>query len=505
MRPLFSSFKMALATFLSRILGLIREQMMAFTFGATGMTDAFMVAYRIPNMLRDLFAEGALSQAFVPIFTEVLALPEKEKARRFFWSLFCFLGLITGLISFFIFLNAPLLIEWATDNRFTENQERYKITIQLLRIMAPFLTLISLAALFMGALNSLRIFFVPSLAPAFFNIVMIASMLFLPSWLEEKWNLPPILCLGIGVIGGGIIQMLIQLPLLLKKNLWPTRKISLLSRENKKVAGLLGAGTLGVAGQQINLFVTTILATGTQLGAVSWLSYAFRLFQFPVGVLGVSIANSNLVHFSALWKAQKKKEAISMLKTSYNLSWFCMIPALAFLFILSEETVRLIFERGAFQEKDSLQTALVFRLYLLGLPFYGLYKVFGPTFFALNRPLIPIKISLLSVGANILFCVFLVPFYGFKILALGTTLSIGLNTFFQGLFLKRELKLKFNFFWDRNIFFFFLAGALSSGIIHFLQLLALPLGEFLHYGLLIISGGGSYLFLSLIFRKILCI
>ncbi len=453
---IFSSLKMALATFSSRLLGLVREQVMAATFGASGMTDAFTVAYRIPNMLRDLFAEGAFSSAFVPVFTEA-RLKDEQRARKLLWSLFVLLGLITGVISLLIIFFAPIVVDWVTSDSFTEDPERLQVTIQLVRVMAPFLTLVSLAALFMGALNSLKVFFVPSLAPAFFNIMMIASMLFLPPIVEE-WGLHPIFCLGVGVVTGGLMQMLVQVPLILKKQFLPTFQISLISQESKKIMNRLGIGTIGIAANQVNIFVTTILATGTQLGAVSWLTYAFRLFQFPVGVLSVSIAGSNLVHFSDLWKEGNKKEAIEILKMSYSLSWLSLIPAFCLLYVLSDETVRLIFERGAFDVEDTFQTGKALQAYLIGLPFYGLYKIFAPTFFALDRPQVPVGISIFSIIANLIFCLLLVPYHGFEVLALGTSLSMALNCLLQVCFLRKELGLGLGFFLNRRVVKFFIAG-----------------------------------------------
>ena len=183
---IFASCKMALATVLSRLLGLVREQVMAATFGASGITDTFVLAYKVPNMLRDLFAEGALSTAFVPIFTEI-SLKNKERARKLLWSTCVLLLGITGIISLLIIIFAPQIVVFITDERFTADSERLWLSINMIRVMAPFLTLISIAALFMGVLNSLKIFFAPALAPAFFNIVMIASILFFAAIPGKLW------------------------------------------------------------------------------------------------------------------------------------------------------------------------------------------------------------------------------------------------------------------------------------------------------------------------------
>ncbi len=456
---IFATLKMALATFSSRILGLVREQVMAATFGASGITDAFTVAYRVPNMLRDLFAEGAFSSAFVPVFTK--ARLESEKASRILlWSMSILLGSMTLAIAGAVIIWAPQVVGLMTDDQFIADQERFEVTVQMVRIMAPFLTLVSLAALFMGALNSLKVFFVPSLAPALFNVIMIASMVVLPPYVEAR-GAHPIIALAIGVIGGGLAQMLIQIPLLLKKGFGPTGEWELIGPYTKSILNRLGIGTVGVAATQINILITTILATGTQLGAVSWLTYAFRLFQFPVGILSVSIGGSNLVHFSEAWKAGDEEEAKRTLATSYLFSWLVILPAFVLIMGLAQETVHLIFERGAFSSRDTTQSAMALRQYLWGLPFYGLYKIFGPTFFSIDRPKIPVLISITSIGANIIFCVLMVPQYGFSILALGTSLSMMLNCGLQSLYLHKHLRLGAKFFINLRLIKFF-CGAVTS-------------------------------------------
>ncbi len=456
---IFATLKMALATFSSRILGLVREQVMAATFGASGITDAFTVAYRVPNMLRDLFAEGAFSSAFVPVFTK--ARLESEKASRILlWSMSVLLGLMTLAIATAVIIWAPQVVRLMTDDQFIADSERFTITVQMVRIMAPFLTLVSLAALFMGALNSLKVFFVPSLAPALFNIIMIASMVILPPYVEER-GVHPIIALAIGVIGGGFAQMLIQVPLLFKKGFGPTGEWELIGPYTKSILNRLGIGTVGVAATQINILITTILATGTQLGAVSWLTYAFRLFQFPVGILSVSIGGSNLVHFSEAWKAGDEEEAKRTLGTSYLFSWLVILPAFVLIMGLAHETVHLIFERGAFSSRDTAQAALALRQYLWGLPFYGLYKIFGPTFFSIDRPKIPVLISITAIGANIIFCILMVPHYGFSILALGTSFSMMLNCLLQSLYLHKHLRLGAKFFINLRLIKFF-SGAVGA-------------------------------------------
>lgn len=449
---------MALATFCSRILGLVREQVMAASFGASGLTDAFLVAYRIPNLLRDLFAEGAFSSAFVPTFVEENQMSH-DKARKLLWALFILLGTTTLFFSGLIFIFAEEIISLFAPT-FIENPEKFKLTVNLTKIMAPFLCFVSIAALFMGALNSLKVFFIPSLAPAFFNITMILSMVLLPSFFIEQ-GIPAIYSLGAGVFLGGIIQALVQVPLIVKKGYGPTKPEKIVSKKSKKVVKLLGPGLIGFAATQINLIVNTVLASGTIVGAVSWLSYAFRMFQLPVGILSVSIGNSNLVHFSQAWKEKDAPKAKELLASSYFLSLFVVLPPMIGLYVYSEEIIRLIFERGRFTPESTIQTAKALRWYALGLPFYGIYKIFVPTFYAIDRQKIPVYCSIFAILFNIIFCVIMTPIYGFEVLALGTSLSMFLNSSFQTLILKKDLAIGFNSFFNLRLLKIIFASVLT--------------------------------------------
>ena len=461
MSVLRSTIKMAIATFFSRIFGLVREQVMAAYFGASGMTDAFLVAFRIPNLLRDLFAEGAFSAAFVPTFIE--ANQESfEKSRELMWSLFWLLFFITGTVCLGIFIFAPELVSIFAPS-FTKDPEKFIITVNLTRIMAPFLTFVSLAALFMGVLNSLKVFFVPAFAPTWFNIVSVICQVGLSGLLYRN-GYHPIYSLGIGAMLGGFAQAAVQVPKLIQfgyKPMWPKK---FWTTRSKKIVRLIGPGLIGFAAAQINILITTILATPI-VGAVSWLSYSFRLFQLPVGILSVSIGNSNMVHFSEAWKKRDVAGAKASLQQSYYLSYLTVMPALVILYCLSDEIVNLIFERGQFTRESTLMTGEALRMYALGLPFYGLYKIWVPTFYALDRQKIPVLASLLSIAFNISFCLLLTPFFGFKILALGTTLSVLVNSAFQSYVLKKDMELSWGFFFSKRMLKVTIASFASAVVV----------------------------------------
>lgn len=452
---------MTIATLCSRLLGLVREQVMASYFGASGLTDAFLVAYRIPNLLRDLFAEGAFSSAFVPTFVEENNISH-EKARKLLWSLFILLGLTTLGLSGLIFVFADQIIVVFAPS-FKADPEKFAVTVNLTKIMSPFLCFVSLAALFMGALNSLKVFFIPALAPAFFNVTMILSMLLLPSYFISE-GVPGIYALGVGVFIGGLVQAFVQIPLIIKKGYGPTKPEKIISDKSKKVVKLLGPGLLGFAATQINLLVNTILASGTVVGAVSWLSYAFRLFQLPVGILSVSVGNSNLVHFSQAWKNGEEDKAKELLEGSYFLSVLLVLAPMVGILVYSEEIVNVIFQRGKFTNDSTIMTAKALVWYGVGLPFYGIYKIFVPTFYAIGRAKIPVYCSIFSIGVNIAFCIALTPIYGFEVLALGTTLSMFLNSSLQTWFIKKDLKMSLTSFLSFRLFKISLAALLTSAL-----------------------------------------
>ncbi|MBY0518344.1 MAG: murein biosynthesis integral membrane protein MurJ [Bacteriovoracaceae bacterium] len=461
-----SSLVMASATFCSRILGLVREQIMAAYFGASGLTDAFLVAYRIPNLLRDLLAEGAFSSAFVPTFTEANQ-HSHEEGRSLLWELFILLGLITGTLSALTYFFAPELISIFAPS-FVADHQKYELTVSLTRIMSPFLFFISMAALFMGALNSLRVFFIPALAPASFNVMSIVCMVVMTSWLVGL-GYHPVLSLGWGAILGSVIQAAVQMPLLIKKGYGPLMIKRLGSPRAIKVISLLGPGLIGFAATQINLLINTILATSSAVGATSWLNYAFRLFQMPVGILSVSIGNSNLVHFSAAWKKGDKEEALRSLSSSYYLSFLSVLPAMALLYSLSDEIVKLIFERGRFSFESTAMTAVALRMYVLGLPFYSLYKIWVPTFYAIDRQKVPVLSSLVSILMNIAFCWFMTPIYGFEMLALGTTLSMLMNCTILAFMLRSDLKLSWSFFFTTRLGKLIVASGLMAAVAEILS------------------------------------
>ena len=285
-----------LATLASRLLGLARDRVLAHYFGAGDAMDAFNVASRIPNLLRDLFAEGSMSAAFVPTFTRHLATGGREAAWRLASQVLNALLVVTGAIVVAgIALADPLTRLYAGD--YAAVPGKLELTVTLTRVMFPFLTLVAIAVAMMGMLNSLRRFFVPALSPATFNVVIIASAVTLVPVMRAIGQ-PPILAIAFGTVAGGLAQVAIQWPALRREGFRHRWVLDARDPGLREILVLMGPGTVGVAAAQINLFVNTVLATGEGTGAVSWLNYAFRLMYLPIGLFGVSIATAALPEIS---------------------------------------------------------------------------------------------------------------------------------------------------------------------------------------------------------------
>jgi putative peptidoglycan lipid II flippase len=435
-----SVFKMGSATFLSRILGLVREQMIAWYFGAGLATDAFNVAFRIPNLLRDLLAEGAFSSAFVPLFTEKVQKEGRTSSIIFVQQVFTALLFLTAIIVTSMVVFAPELIDLFAPG-FQENTGQREMAIVLLRVMSPYLLCVSIAALFMGVLNTEKMFFIPAMAPVIFNIVSILGMFVLIPWLVSL-GLPTIYSLGISVVVGGIGQCLIQWPFMRRAGFIPRFHFSFFTPEVKKIFHRVGLGTFGAAATQLNILVNTILATQFTTGAVSWLNYACRLFQFPVGILSVSMAGGHLVYFSEAWKGGHRSEAMTILRGSLGWSFFILAPISTITYVCAPEIVAIVFQRGAFSISDTLATAQALQAYSLGLIAYGLFKILSPTFYVLDRPKVPVFVSFFSVSGNIAWSYLVARHVGHHFLALGTTLAVSVSAIAQLVILKKMLEVR---------------------------------------------------------------
>ncbi|GAB4243866.1 MAG: murein biosynthesis integral membrane protein MurJ [Acidobacteriota bacterium] len=420
----------SLAVFASRILGLVRDQFFAKLFGAGLYNDAWLVAFRIPNLLRDLFAEGALSAAFLPTFTEIL---KKEGSRRA-WHLanlvLSALLVLLGLLTLLFLVGAEWLVH-ALAAGFAEVPGKVELTTSLLRILSPFLLLVAAASVAMGILNAFGHFFLPALAPAVFNVALILSALFLvPAF--ERAGILPIYAMAAGAVAGGLLQFGVQLPLLRREGfrfrfLWNWDDSGL-----RRMRRLVGPALIGVSAVQLNVLVNTQLASFLgENGPVSWLSYAFRIMYLPIGLFGVAVGVVNLREVSLHAATARWERLRETLADSVRLVAFLAIPSAVGLMVLAEPIVEVLFERGDFTALDTQRTAWALAAYAVGLLAYSTNKIYVPTFYALDDTRTPVRISLVAVlvnlAANLMLIAVLPPEIRFAGLALGTSISVSVS------------------------------------------------------------------------------
>jgi len=426
-----------LATLSSRLLGVVRDQLLAALFGAGNEMDAFVVAFRIPNLVRDLFAEGSMSAAFVPTFTRHLTLRGKADAWRLGNNVLTTLVAVTAMVVLLgIAFAAPLVTALAGD--FAAVPGKLELTVFLTRLMLPFLTLVAVAAAFMGMLNSLHHYFLPALAPASFNVATILCVVALTPLLPwAGW--PSIAAVAIGTVAGGAAQVAVQWRPLAREGFRFRPIIDLRDAGLKQVLLLMGPGTLGLAATQVNVFVNTFLATSQGTGAVSWLGYAFRLMYLPIGLFGVSIATA-VLPAAARHAALEDSPAIRQtLSRGLALMLVLNVPAMLGLLVLATPIVQLLFERGRFLPADTAATAAAVRYYAVGLIGYSAARIASPLFYAIGRSRVPVAISTFSIVVNIVASVMLVGVLGFRGLALGTSIAALANGAVSVWVLRRRL------------------------------------------------------------------
>ncbi len=432
-----SAFMVSFAVGMSRILGLVREQVFAGMFGAGFAYDAFVVAFRIPNLLRDLFAEGALSAAFVAVFTDYDTKKGKEETWRLANNVITVIILFVGIIVIIgAFYSSQIVSLIAPD--FSLVAGKHDLTVLMTATMFPFLLLVSLSALAMGILNSKGIFFIPSLASCFFNLgSIVTGVLF--AFMVPRVGFHPIVGMSYGVLIGGVLQLLIQAPSLKRTGFRFKPQLNFRDEGLRRIFILMIPAVIGLSATQINLFINTFFASSCAEGSLSWLNYAFRLLMFPIGLIGVSLSIATLPVV-----ARKASEGnIPELKNAYIsstvLSLLFTIPATFGLIFLSKPIVGVIFERGSFTSFDTLQTADVLVLYAVGLCAYAGLKIIVPVFYAIKKTKYPVIGSFLTIILNILVILATIDTYQHRAIALSTSLSIMANFLFLSFLLYRTL------------------------------------------------------------------
>ncbi|MBX3281986.1 MAG: murein biosynthesis integral membrane protein MurJ [Acidobacteria bacterium] len=404
----------SIAVMFSRLFGLLREVIFARFFGAGFLTDAYVVAFRLPNVLRDLFAEGALSVAFVKVFTDYQIKLGEKAAWRLASLIFNLLAVVLSIICIVGIIFSKELVGVVADGF---SPEKAALATTLTQIMFPYILLVALAAVAMGVLNTKNIFGIPASASTVFNIVSICVGLSLAYWLSGGgWDVPKdknivpdgaaqwaIIGMSIGTLIGGAAGLAMQLPSLYRVGFRFSPVISLADEGVKKVVVLMTPAILGTSAVQINVLVNTYFVSSID-GAQGWLNYAFRLMQFPIGLFGVAVGTAAIPVLSRLAAEGKRGEFRDTISSSMNLVFLMTLPSACGLIVLGEPIIRLIYERGRFDALATQMTATALVGYSIGLTGYAAIKILSPAFYALDDAKTPMIIALASIIVNFIGC-----------------------------------------------------------------------------------------------------
>ncbi|MGA1865539.1 MAG: murein biosynthesis integral membrane protein MurJ [bacterium] len=414
----------SMATMISRILGYIRDMILAQIFGAEMVADAFFVAFKIPNLLRRLLGEGSLSASFIPVFTEYIEKRQKEEAWDLASNILCLTVTVTILLTILVILFAPLIILILAPG-FYADKAKFDLTVLLTRILFPYIILISTVAISMGILNSLRHFAIPALTPAALNIGIILGAV----WLAPKLK-QPIIGVTLGVLIGGLMQLLMQAPILIKKGANLFINFSLKNKGTKRIGVLMLPAALGLGVTQINIMVDTLLASFLPEGSISYLYYSNRLLQLPLALFGIALGTALFPTFSSLASQGKTEDLMSTFSFGMRTVLFIIVPASIGLIVFRVPIINLLFQRGEFTQAATIATAQALFAYSVGLFAFAGLKITIPVFYAHQDTVTPVKIGIIAMLSNI--CLNLILMFPLKHvgLALATSLSSLINLVF---------------------------------------------------------------------------
>ncbi len=421
-----------LGTLLSRIFGLARLQVIAYIFGSSASTDAFWIGFTLPNLLRSLLAEGALSTAFIPVFSEYLKNKGEEEAKRLVNNVLNILIIILVMVVGLGISLAPWYVKYLAIG-FREYPSQMQLAIKLTQIMFPFLFFISLAAVEMAVLNCKGHFATPAFAPLLFSItVILCAFLLSPTC--------GVYSLAIGVVIGGAMQFLFQVPSLVKRGFSYHFILSLRDPGVRKIANLIGPATLGGITLQVNVIINRIFASTLPSGSISSLQYAMRLIQFPLGLFAIALSTSIFPALSTLAAERKIKEIGKTVSLGIRIILLVLIPSTIGLIIIREPLISLLFQHGAFLSRDTLMTSQALFYYSLGLAAMGGVMILTRAFYSLQDVITPVKISMLVLALNILLNFLLISPLKHSGLALATSISMIFNMMILLLLLRRRLR-----------------------------------------------------------------
>lgn len=479
-------------TMLSRVLGFVRDTIVARIFGAGVATDAFFVAFKLPNLLRRIFAEGAFSQAFVPILAEYKGQQGEEATRTFIAYVSGLLTLVLALVTVLGMLAAPWVI-WVTAPGFTDTPEKFELTSSLLRVTFPYILLISLASLAGAILNTWNRFSVPAFVPTLLNVSMIVFALFLTPYFD-----PPVMALGWAVLVGGFLQLVYQLPHLKKIGMLVLPRLNVRDSGVWRVLKQMGPAILGVSVSQISLIINTIFASFLAAGSISWMYYADRLMELPSGVLGVALGTILLPALSRTYASNDSHEYSRLLDWGLRLCFLLALPCALALAILSEPLTVSLFQYGKFTALDAQMTQRALIAYSVGLMGIILVKVLAPGFYARQNIRTPVKIALFTLAVTQLMnLAFVIP-----LRHAGLALAIGLAACINAGLLYWQLRKQQLFepqpgwgvFLAKLIAAVLVMSAVLLGVMHFMP--AWERGEMLarliRLGILVVAGVVAY-------------
>lgn len=417
-----SSAVVGLMTMLSRVLGLVRDVVIAGYFGASGSADAFFVAFKIPNFLRRLFAEGAFSQAFVPVLSEYRSQRDLLAVQQLVYRVSGALGSVLLAVTLLGVLGAPLLAALFAPGFYMDAGEKFDLAAQMLRITFPYLALISLTAFCGAILNAYGRFAVPAFTPVLLNLTLIFAAVVLSPQFET-----PIMALAWGVFMAGALQLLFQLPFLARLQLVPMPQRGWNDEGVRRILKLMLPALFGVSVAQINLLLDTVLASFLQTGSVSWLYYSDRLSELPLGVFGIAIATVILPSLSRKHAEQSPEHFRKTLDWAVRMVLLIGVPAAVALVVLAEELLTTLFHYGSMTDLDIEMSARSLRAYALGLVAFMLIKVLATGFFARQNTRTPVKVAAQAMAANMVLNLILIWPLAHAGLALATALSAFMN------------------------------------------------------------------------------
>lgn len=411
-------------TLLSRLTGLVRDVAIAHAFGTRLAADAFFVAFRIPNLLRRLFAEGALTVSFVPIFTQSLKASREEAKRVVNTSFTLMLILLIG-VSLLGILLSPWLVR-LTAWGFTDDPEKYRLTVSLTRVMFPYILFVSLAALAMGILNSVKHFAAPAAASIFMNLGVIAGALWLGSFFD-----PPVMGLAVGVLLGGLLQLAIHFPYLKQFGFWPRLQWDPSHPAVKGILRMMIPAAYGAAVYQFHVILITFLASFLTSGSVSYLWYADRVMEFPLGIFAISIATAILPTLSDQAADKDHKALKETFGDGLRMIFFITLPAAGGLIVLAEPIIRILFQHGTFGEASTTATSQALVFFTLGLPFISGVRITSNAFYALQDSRTPVRAANWSILVNLVLSLVLMGPLQHNGLALAVSLASAFNFLMQ--------------------------------------------------------------------------